>query len=151
VVDIVYRQMQLDITKKNMAAKIYPNVKDEQRLILKIMPLFIKNIAMKLIFDLVGERKSTLSLSNLGLVDVPEEMKPYLEHFDFVLGTQSSAPYNAGMLSYGGVVRLNMIRNIKEPKLERALYRVLRAEGIGVKVESNYRAPSPKDIKQKEE
>ncbi len=151
VVDIVYRQMQLDITKKNMAAKIYPNVKDEQRFILKIMPLFIKNLAMKLIFDLVGERKSTLSLSNLGLVDVPEEMKPYLEHFDFVLGTQSSAPYNAGMLSYGGVVRLNMIRNIKEPKLERALYRVLRAEGIGVKVESNYRAPGTKDIKQKEE
>lgn len=150
VADIVYRQMQLDITKKNMGAKIHPNVRDEQRLLLKLAPLFIKNIVMKTIFNLVGERKSTLSLSNLGLVDIPDEMKPYVDYFDFVLGTQSSAPYNAGMLAYGGKIRLNIIRNIKEPKLERALYEVLKAEGIKVKVESNSRYALPTNVQEKE-
>ena len=77
-------------------------------------------------------------------------MKPYVEHFDFVLGTQSSAPYNAGMLAYGDEVRLNIIRNIKDPKLERALYEVLRAEGIKVKVESNYRNTPKSNKKDKE-
>ena len=143
IADIVSRQMQLDITQKNMRAKIYPNVRDEQNPILKIAPLFLKDIAMKTVFSLVGERKSTLSLSNLGLVDIPDAMKPYVDHFDFVLGHQSTAPYNAGMLSYGGVVRLNMIRNTKEPRLERALYEVLRSRGVKVKVESNFRPEPP--------
>jgi len=136
---IVYRQMQLDITAKNMRARIYTNVKDEQTTILKLTPLFLKNIVMKIIFNLVGERKSTLSISNLGVVKIPEQMKKYVEHFDFILSVQSSAPYNAGMLAYGDEVRLNMIRNIKEPRLEMALYRVLRSIGIKVKVESNSR------------
>ncbi len=136
---IVYRQMQLDVTAKSMRAKITTNVKDEQNLFLKLTPLFLKNIVMKTVFSLVGERKSTLSMSNLGVVDLPEEMKHYIDHLDFVLSVQQTAPYNAGMLSYGGKVRLNIIRNIKEPRLEMALYEALRSVGIKVKVESNSR------------
>lgn len=42
-------------------------------LFVKIMPLFIKNFAMKMVFNAIGERKSCLSLSNLGRVELPEE------------------------------------------------------------------------------
>jgi hypothetical protein len=56
------------------------NVSSERIMAVKLMPLFIKNIVMKAVFDAVGERKSTLSLSNLGVVRLPEEMKPYVEH-----------------------------------------------------------------------
>ena len=134
---IVYSQMCLDITKKNMSAMIYTNVHDEENMAIKLAPLFLKNLVMKTVFMLVGEKKSTLSLSNLGAIKIPEEMKPYIERFDFVLGVQSDAPYNAGVLSYNGTVYLNIIRNIVEPRLEMSLYRVLRDEGIHVKVESN--------------
>ena len=139
IAGIVSNQMQLDITKKNMSARIYTNVKDEQMMILKLTPLFLKNIVMKTIFNLVGERKSALSLSNLGVAKIPEVMQRYVEHFDFVLSVQSTAPYNAGMISYKGSARINIIRNIKEPKLERALYEVLKENGVKVKVESNRR------------
>ena len=95
---------------------------------------------MKLFFMLFGEKKSTLSLSNLGRVTLPCEMERYVERMDFTLGTQSTAPYNAGVVSYRGQLNLNIIRNIKEPRLEMALYRVLRDEcGVHVKVESNER------------
>ena len=143
VADIIARFMHLDITKKSMSAKIQPNVKDEQNPVLKITPLFLKDIVMKIVFSLVGERTSTMSLSNLGVVDIPDVMRPYIDHFDFVLGPQSTAPYNAGMLTYGGTARLNVIRNIKEPRLERALYEVLRSRGVKVKVESNFRLNPP--------
>ena len=146
IAGIVLRHMQLEITEKNMSAMIYTNVKDEQMTLLKLTPLFLKNIVMKTIFNLVGERKSTLSLSNLGVAKIPEVMQKYVEHFDFVLSVQSSAPYNAGMISYKGKARLNIIRNIKEPKLERALFDVLKSVGIKVKLESNRgaRAERPK-------
>lgn len=136
---IVHHQMGLDITPKSMASRISTNVRDEQLLVLKIMPLFIKNIVMKMVFALVGERKSMLSFSNLGAVQVPERMRDMTERFDFVLGVQSSAPYNCGMLSYGDTLYINIIRNIKEPLLEKGLFEVLREQKIAVKVESNQR------------
>ena len=136
---IVSHKMALDITEKNMSARIYTNVKDEQNMLLKLTPLFLKNLVMKLVFMAVGEKKSTLSVSNLGAVKIPDELARFVERFDFVLSVQSSAPYNAGLISYRDKLYLNIIRNIKEPRLEMALYRVLRAAGIHVKVESNDR------------
>ena len=130
---IVHHRMALDITEKNMSARI------EERLALKLTPLFLKNIVMKTIFMLVGEKKSTLSISNLGLIKLPEIMKEYVERLDFVLSVQSTAPYNASMLSYNDSLNLSLIRNIKEPRLERALYEVFKENNIHVKVESNDR------------
>ena len=134
---IVQHKMALDITEKNMAARIYTNVHDEEKLILKLAPLFLKNIVMKAVFMAVGERKSTLTVSNLGDVKLPEAMKDFVKRVDFVLSAQSDAPYNAGVVSYDGTLYLNVIRNIREPRLERELYRVLREAGIAVKIESN--------------
>lgn len=139
ICDIVYKLMALEITPKNMAAKIKTNVKDEENMLLKLTPLFLKNIVMKLVFMMCGEKKSMLTLSNLGVIKLPSEMERFVERFDFVLSVQSKAPYNAGVLSYGESTYLSIIRNIKEARLESALYRVLRAEGISVVAESNQR------------
>ena len=135
--EIVAHHMKLEITKKNMRARIYTNVKDEENMLLKLAPLFLKNIVMKIVFRLFGEKKSTLSLSNLGAVKLPEGMAEYIERFDFVLSVQSDAPYNAGVISFGDSLNISLIRDIKEPRLETALYHVLREEGIHVKLESN--------------
>jgi acetyl esterase/lipase len=139
ICEIVYRQMKLDITPKIMSSKIRTNVKDEENLFLKLTPLFLKNIVMKAVFLMCGEKKSALTVSNLGAVRIPEEMQSFVDRFDFVLSVQSRAPYNAGILSYKDSTYINIIRNIKEPRLEMALYKVLREEGISVKVESNQR------------
>lgn len=137
ICNIVYRQMCLEITPKNMAARIRTNVKDEENMLLKLTPLFLKNIVMKAVFLMCGEKKSMLTLSNLGAIKLPDAMRGYIDRMDFVLSVQSSAPYNAGVLSYGDSTYLSIIRNIKEPRLEMALYRELRREGISVKAESN--------------
>jgi acetyl esterase/lipase len=139
ICDIVSKIMALEITPKNMAARIKTNVKDEENMLLKLTPLFLKNAVMKLVFLMCGEKKSMLTLSNLGVVKLPGEMVDYVERFDFVLSVQSKAPYNAGVISYGGTTCLNIIRNIKAARLEPELYRVLREEGISVKAESNQR------------
>ncbi len=139
IAKIVHHRMALDITEKNMSARIYTNVKDEENMLLKLTPLFLKNIVMKTIFYLVGEKKSTLSLSNLGNVTLPSPMDKYVERLDFVLSVQSTAPYNASVISYDGCLNLSIIRNIKDARLERELYRELKEAGIHVKLESNQR------------
>ena len=136
---IVHHQMKLQITEKNMAAMIATNVGDEKPLILRVAPLFLKNIVMKLVFNAVGERKSSFSFSNLGAVQVPPAFARYVTRFDFVLGVQSSAPYNLSAITYGGKLYLNIIRNVSEPVLEYEIHNVFRTLGLHAVAESNTR------------
>jgi acetyl esterase/lipase/NRPS condensation-like uncharacterized protein len=136
---IIYDQMRLEITPKNMAAMIATNVGSEKPIINRITPLFIKNIIMKLAFNAVGERKSSFSFSNLGVVRLPEELSSRIGRMDFVIGVQSTAPYNTSAVTYGGRLYLNVIRNISEPVLEREIHKVFREIGLRAVVESNTR------------
>ena len=134
---IVAFQMGIEITPKHMRAKFTANVNSEIMPIIKVMPLFLKNIVMKSVFRAVGERKSTISFSNLGMASVPDIMKDYITRFDFVLSPQATSPYNCSAISYGDTLYLHFIRNSLEPEYEMYFYRVLRELGIPAKVESN--------------
>ena len=137
IVKVIYHKMGTEVTAKHMSRVIAANVKDEKNLALRVVPLPLKNAVMKAVFDSVGERKSCLNLSNLGLVKLPEVMKEYVTRMDFILGVQAAAPYNCGVLSYGDTVYVNFIRNICHPELEAHFYRVLKEMGIEPILESN--------------
>ena len=139
IITSVHHQMGLEITDKNLAAKIAANVGAERSFILKIMPLFIKNIAMKAVFNLFGERKTSITISNLGVVDIPDEMKPYVERFDFILGEQAICPNACSVLSYNGKMNISFLRTIKESEVEKEFFCFLRSKGVKIKVESNKR------------
>lgn len=139
ICDLIRHKMGTEVTPKHMSRVIATNVGDERNPLVRLIPLPVKNMVMKAIFNAVGERKSCLTLSNLGQVRIPQEMEAYVERFDFILGVQASAPYNCGVLSYGENLYVNIIRNICEPALEQHFYWVLREMGVPVTVESNGR------------
>ena len=136
---IVYHQMQLEITPKNMQAIFTPNLSSEQNPLLRVIPLFIKNIVMRIVYDRVGENTSSMCLSNLGQVQLPAAMAPFVERVEFVLGAQASAPYNVSCTSWGGNTYINIVRNSLRPRLESRFFRYLVEQGLAVRIESNER------------
>lgn len=137
ICNVIKHKMGTEVTAKHMSCVMATNVNDERNPALRLVPLAIKNIVMKAVFDSVGEKKSCLTMSNLGLVRVPEVMGQYIRRFDFILGAQAAAPYNCGVISYGDTVYVNFIRNIREADLEYHFYTVLGQMGLPVTVESN--------------
>ena len=136
---LAHHKMGMENNRRTMRAKFAANVASERSPVLRVMPLFIKNLAMKAVFDTVGECKSCLCLSNLGRVELPEVMTPYVTRLDFIIGVQARAPHNCGVVTWNGTAYINCIRSIREPELELAFYRVLHRLGLPVKVESNAR------------
>ena len=134
---IIQHKMGTEFTEKHMSCVIATNVNDERNPLVRLIPLPLKNMVMKAIFDSVGEKKSCLTLSNLGQVKIPEAMAQYVRRFDFILGVQADAPYNCGMLSYGDTIYINFIRNIQDAELERHFHAVLQEMGLPTVVESN--------------
>ncbi len=132
-------QMRLELTPRRMGARMATNMNPEKVPFLRLFPLFLKNIVMRTVFYSVGEKKSCLTLSNLGVVTMPSELEEHVDRLDFLLDVQSHAPYNSGLITYQDKMYLNIIRNIKENHLEKELYQVFKELGIRVKAESNIR------------
>lgn len=137
ICEIIKHKMGAEFTKKHMSSVIATNVKDERNPLLRIVPLPIKNLVMKAVFNSVGEKKSCLTLSNIGRVKLPDSMKKYITRFDFILGVQAEAPYNCGMLSYEDTLYINFIRNIRDAELEKHFFALLQELGLEVAVQSN--------------
>lgn len=137
---VIRSYMSMEVTPKQMSMKIAANVNSERLMAVRVMPLFLKNVIMKAAFYATGEKKSCLSLSNLGAVKLPLEMVPYVQRMDFILGVQATAPYNCGVLSYSDTLYINFIRNIQESALEYHFHRVLQDFGLPVQVQSNHQA-----------
>ena len=134
---VVHHFMGAEAEPKRISRMIAANVADESHFIVKIMPLFVKNFVMRMVFDAVGERKSCLTLSNLGAVQLPEEMGKYVTCMDFILSPQAKAPHNCGVISWKDDLHINFIRKIEEPELELAFFRVLQEQGLEATVRSN--------------
>lgn len=139
IVQAVHHYMGTEATAKRLGAKFTANVSSERNAALRLAPLFLKNVAMKCAFLMVGDRKTTTILSNLGLVTLPDAMAAHVSRMEFVLGPLSRNPVACAALSYGDTLYLNLTSTLREPALERAFLTRLVRQGVPMRVESNQR------------
>ena len=135
----VQSQLETQITPQQMAARVAANVQASQNLLIRIMPLPVKNLALRLVYRRVGESKGSINISNLGKTRLPKEMEPYVRFLDFTIGPQATYFNNCSVVSYGGSTRINLIRSTREPSLERDFLTRLVELGLEVTVDSNER------------
>ncbi|MFB0921322.1 MAG: hypothetical protein QMB62_10670, partial [Oscillospiraceae bacterium] len=79
---------------------------------------------------------NSVTLSNLGLVRLPDEMSKYIERIGFMLGAGLN-PVSCGCVSFENKLCLNISRTIKEPLVERKFFTMLSSMGINITLESN--------------
>ncbi|MBQ4254079.1 MAG: hypothetical protein II712_04540 [Erysipelotrichaceae bacterium] len=132
-------QLALEATRQNMSARTAANVKPQRSLILRLVPAFIKNFIISLVYDFVGEKYYTTHLSNLGNITLPENLSAEIERLEFILTVQKSTSHNMGIASFNNKTYINMIRSIEEATLEQVFFSRLVELGIPVLVESNRR------------
>lgn len=139
IIKAVHHKMGSELNAKTMKAKLTANVRSEKNIAVKVMPLFLKNLALKTAYSMLGEKTSSVTISNLGPVRLPDEMSGYVKRMDFILGALSRNPCSCGVVSYGDKLYINIVRTIREPLLERSFFTYLRKLGLPIKIESNQR------------
>lgn len=135
----VQSQLDSQVTRQQMAARVAANVQPAQNYLVRMMPLPLKNLVMRAVYDRVGECKGSLNISNLGKSELPAQMRDYVRYLDFTIGPQATYPNNCSVVSYGGITRINLIRSTREPRLERDFLTRLVELGMEVTVDSNER------------
>ncbi len=134
---VIAAQLAAEGTPQQMSGRIAANVTPQQILALRMAPLMLKNLVMRIVYARRGESKGCINLSNLGVLHMPAQMAAYVKRMDFIIGTQRSYPNNCSIVSWEGTTCINMIRNIREPELERRFFSRLVELGIPVRIESN--------------
>lgn len=130
-------QMGMRLNEKELRAWMSYNVKAEQNLLVRMVPLAVKKLVLKVVHNLQGDRFSSVTLSNLGLVRLPDDMAAYVDRLDFFLGRATKRRCQMACVSYGGRTFIDFSRTFAEPSIERRFFTMLVRMGIPVKVESN--------------
>ena len=126
------------LTKEKLDAQIWSNVKTEKNVLLKLVPLLIKDWVMAMAYNKVGDNLHTANLSNLGVVDLPESMKKYVKDISFAIGTSYSTKNHLAVISYNDRINMTFTREMVENNMEKIFFRELSKRGIDIEVTSNY-------------
>ncbi len=132
------KQMKEKTTKEYLANASNANVRMSKNFVIRIMPLAIKNLAMRIGYNMLGDQIQTTSVSNLGVVSIPKSMEPYIENLHFDLGASYNIAKNFGICSYKDKLNMSFCRSIIETGLERQFFKLLTDQGVNVEIMSNY-------------
>ncbi len=129
--------MRYTVNPKLLSATIATNVADEKNLLVRLVPLTVKNLIINGIFRRAGDKLVTSTLSNLGRTEKPTGGERLIRRFEFQLGVPATPLCNCSAISNGDELRLVFSSNIRETTLPREMLRFLVERGIPVTVESN--------------
>ena len=130
LVRLAKMQKRTLLRPENLEPKIAANVQLEENFAVRCLPLLIKKPIIDTINRHHGDVYCSQTLSNLGEVRLPEEMRPFVTAFDFVLGCQRG---NSGAFSctgYDGKLFLHLSRNIFGAEYEQ--FFLDRAHSLGL-------------------
>lgn len=133
----VHYYMRYYITDKFLNGDITTNVKTQQHPLIRIVPLFIKDMIVKQFYTRIQDKQSSAGLTNMGALPVPKEMAPFIERFDIYMGQPFSARTNCAIGSFEDVLTINFASSIIEADIEQLFFKKLVKDGIHVHIESN--------------
>lgn len=118
LIDSIVVQLKEQLSKNHLAAMISTNVTLQKLPLFCFLPLSVKTRLLRIGFHFCGERNSCLSLSNLGEITYPPELRKYVHHIDFSLTPRRNAPYNCGIASFNGKLAISFSKKSDEKGLE---------------------------------
>ncbi len=130
-----------ELTKENLEKKIASQVGLEQNFGIRMVPLFIKDIAMS-ISQRVSDKRCTMCLSNVGKVEMPAAIREHVVGYEVF---NSSPKRQACVCSFGDRMVIAFSGVLAEHDVERAFFRFLAGavaktgvDEAGVIISANY-------------
>ncbi|AGC67328.1 hypothetical protein Cst_c03040 [Thermoclostridium stercorarium subsp. stercorarium DSM 8532] len=137
ILKIVHYTMMTEINEKSISRQLSRNVGGQRNPFVRIVPLFIKRMFFPLLYRKLGENLFSGTISNLGLVKVPDEMAQYIERIDFTPGPGPVNKTGCSVTGFKDKLYITFGRLTEEAELERIFFTKLVKMGIHVTIESN--------------
>lgn len=124
-------QIKEQLTKEKLAAMGSYNVRMQNAWFFRILPWKLKGAAMRIGYRFFGESNSSLTLTNLGRVALPQELMEYVTDFQVYMTPRAGVPYGCTVVSYGNQLTLNISKFTDDTELEEVFFGKLQALANG--------------------
>ena len=136
IAQIIHESLKSQITKEHLEAIFSYNVSNEQMLIGRSVPLFLKNAAIKMVYT-KSALANTTTITNMGSIRVKEDYEPYIEGFHGFLSFSQGQELKATIFSYQDALGYSFTSAYDDVSVQRSLFRQIAKDGIEVKIETN--------------
>lgn len=140
IVDLVSRQMDEKLSKKNMEKILSYNVAAEKNPVVRILPLFIKNIGLRLMFWR-SKKSVTATLSNLGKMEILPEYRRKIKRFQAMMGVFPGQEFKCTVISYGQETAVTFTSVFEKSQVQDRFFKLLESDGVEVMTEDNQTKP----------
>ena len=130
----VHRRMQMEVDRRELGRQITRNVGAELMPVIRVTPLFVKDIFLGWVYRHLSDRIYSGVLSNLGRVEVPEEMAEHIESFGMVLPPTQAMKKCCTVISYGDGLSVTISSVVESRELERLFFATIASHGVPVAV-----------------
>lgn len=136
ILQTVHESLRAQINKENLEKLFSYNVSNEKVWIARIAPLFLKNMAMKMVYT-QSALANTTTITNIGNITVEDIYKPYVEMFHAFLAMSKGQHIKGTICSYGDTLVFTFSYDLQDTGIQRAFFRKIAADGIEVQLDSN--------------
>ena len=136
VVVHVKESLEKQINKENLEKLFSYNVSNEKNLVLRAIPLFIKKIAMRFVYN-ASAKANTSTVTNLGIIKTSDPYSQYIERFQAILSMSKGQNMKITVFSYGDMLTLTFSACIQESEIQKWFFRTLSSDGVNVSIETN--------------
>lgn len=133
VIESLKKSFKENLTPEYLSKRINTLASLEHNFLLRAIPLAIKNLVLK-IANAVVDKSYTSTFSNVGIISMPEEIKPYIASFDIFVSTNK---LQACCCSYENNLRVSFTSSFLSTEVQRRFFKTLTEMGIPVTIESN--------------
>lgn len=107
IVEHIHHYMRYYINDKFLRGDITTNAATQRNPLIRVVPLFIKDLVVRTFYTRVQDKNSSAGLTNMGALHVPPDMKPFIERFDIYMGQPFSPRTNCAIISFEDVLTIN--------------------------------------------
>ena len=134
---IVSTQFKERIKPEYFMKSINYHVEAERNILARMIPLFIKNIALRLIYMKNGDETFTATLSNIGRILTKPSISKYIERYDILVDVSRKNNINCGVCSFDDKMVISFTKTALETDVEKYFFRYLSEKGVNITIEQN--------------
>lgn len=136
VIEIVAADLKEQITPENLNNIMSYNVSNEKNWILRAVPLFVKNIGIKMVYG-TSAKATTATVTNIGNIELRKPYQEYVEHFYTTISMSKGQNMKGGICSYNGVLTFTFSSVLSDTSIQKRFFQIIARDGVAVAVESN--------------
>ena len=123
--DLLHRfqtQMKEQLDPRRLASIMAYNVRTQANVLFRYIPMGLKCTLMRLAYKFFGESNSSITLTNIGNIQLPEEMVPHVKSIQCILTPRAGSPYNCSVIALNGRLTITFSRFCRQPELEAVFF-----------------------------